>query len=249
MFFVGLFEALITLMGVILVWRTLVATRRAAIAAENAVNEAKNTSKVSREIGEAQVRAYLEIVEVRVSFVKWPPNPVPHDDYVLVPKFKISVENTGNSPALEFRWATTMIYGSELWDTLGKERGDPDLDSFVDHNLQIRERTIIAARQRRDLSYVMADGFISDHLAIDDHGRLYRLLWQQRPSWQQLDSEQFEDEVGDILRISATIRTKFRDVFNNDIVDTVHYVADFEKGMDRTSTEVIARRDPQPKKL
>lgn len=82
MFLVGLGEILLTAVGVFLVWRTLIHTRDAAVAARDAVTE-------TRRIGEAQVRAYLSCASARFDINEvW---------VVAVPVIK----NLGQSPAID----------------------------------------------------------------------------------------------------------------------------------------------------
>jgi hypothetical protein len=94
MVYVAGLEALITLAGVILVGFTLYHTREAAKAARDAVGEAKraadaaNTSiDVTREIGQAQVRAYLTCEGATFSI---------EDDWMLCQPV---IRNYGQSPA------------------------------------------------------------------------------------------------------------------------------------------------------
>jgi len=89
MFWVGLAETGITLLGVMLVLATLIYTKRAAEAARDAVSEAEKATKASREIGEAQVRAYLHITSATVDFFNG----------LDKPAFQAKVVNTGQSPA------------------------------------------------------------------------------------------------------------------------------------------------------
>ncbi len=88
-FIVSLFASGITGVGIYFVWRTLVAN----IAAVETANKAIESE---REIGEAQVRAYLGAKEPGIGF----------DD--LRPVFKVGLHNTGNSPAM-FLQATCRI--------------------------------------------------------------------------------------------------------------------------------------------
>lgn len=89
---------ILTGVGVVLIWRTLLYTRQAAVHAGEAVVEAGNATKAAqdaveetRRIGEAQVRAYLTCVggEFLVS--------------ARLLKLRLRVKNTGQSPAPECR--------------------------------------------------------------------------------------------------------------------------------------------------
>lgn len=79
---------------------TLSETRRTA----NAALDANNTA---REIGEAQVRAYVGIISGSVMLVHGKPNMT---DQRLRPVLTINVKNYGRSPALRFQWAVSARY-------------------------------------------------------------------------------------------------------------------------------------------
>jgi hypothetical protein len=98
MFGAALAETTVTFFGVILVGLTLIAARRAATAAESAVSE-------TRRIGEAQVRAYVNIPTVRVQFLDWTPGEA-------IPSVEIVASNSGQSPARNFLWRPTIQYFS-----------------------------------------------------------------------------------------------------------------------------------------
>jgi hypothetical protein len=91
-------------------------TKRGAAASEMAVEE-------TRRIGEAQVRCYISITEV-----------ILHVDALGKPRVDISVLNSGQSPALKFRWAHHIWYQTEepksVWD--GKAHSLPDEDAGID---------------------------------------------------------------------------------------------------------------------
>ena len=77
MFVAAVVTAAITFGGLILIWRTLHHTRRAADSALNMVSEAKlatnaaqDAVEVTREIGQAQVRAYLACTEAKYTISK-----------------------------------------------------------------------------------------------------------------------------------------------------------------------------------
>lgn len=93
MFLVGGGELLLTAIGVFLVWRTLLHTRDAAVAARDAVIETRST-------GEAQTRAYLNIVKASVYFMQPRHHPV----------IEIQVLNYGLSPAYDFVWNPIVTY-------------------------------------------------------------------------------------------------------------------------------------------
>lgn len=84
-------EMLVTAAGVWLVYRTLVHTKRAADAARDAVDEARAATQATREVGKAQVRAYLTCEGANFA--------VERDWMVCRPRIK----NYGNSPASNVR--------------------------------------------------------------------------------------------------------------------------------------------------
>lgn len=77
--------------GVMLIWKTLVASRQTLREAENATKAAFKSVEVTREIGEAQVRAYLSVPDV---VLDW------SDDNTLS-KVKFIIKNAGQSPAMK----------------------------------------------------------------------------------------------------------------------------------------------------
>jgi len=81
MFGVGVFELCVTLLGVVLVFLTLRETRR---------------------IGEAQVRAYLHITQMTITFR------VPDGH----PSIKVTAQNSGQSPAENVVWNPTITYAA-----------------------------------------------------------------------------------------------------------------------------------------
>jgi hypothetical protein len=59
MFWIAAAQAGLTAVGILFIWRALDYTRKAVEEAENATKVATESVGVSREIGQAQVRAYL----------------------------------------------------------------------------------------------------------------------------------------------------------------------------------------------
>ena len=95
MFIVAAASTVLTAVGIILIWRTLIYTRDAAKSAADAVDEARNATAAAessvletRRIGEAQVRAYLSIISGTFRIA---------DSAVLI---KLNFANTGHSPNL-----------------------------------------------------------------------------------------------------------------------------------------------------
>jgi hypothetical protein len=84
LFVSGILGLIATAAGVFLVWRTLFHTKRAADAARDAVTE-------TRRIGESQVRAYVTVSDVQMSWRRGR----------QFPTVSFDVGNSGNSPALE----------------------------------------------------------------------------------------------------------------------------------------------------
>jgi hypothetical protein len=91
MFFAAGVEACLTGIGVFLVWRTLLHTKRAADAAQDAVSEASAATASAAETAKRQLRAYVFAENVRIHEVK-----IGH-----IPKVTIVVKNTGQTPAYD----------------------------------------------------------------------------------------------------------------------------------------------------
>lgn len=100
MLIVTLWLSAITLIGVLFVGWTLRETRKAVRAADDAVD-------VTRDIGEAQVRAYVRITGGSVKLVRADPGMA---DQRVRPKITIKVRNYGQSPAISFQWSVTARY-------------------------------------------------------------------------------------------------------------------------------------------
>lgn len=109
MFWASVVGLIVTGAGVLLVWRTLIATREAAhyakIAAEatgEAVGEAKSATRAAeaavvetRRIGEAQVRAYLHPSNIKLDWEKGLDGP----NQSRMKAISVLWENSGHSPA------------------------------------------------------------------------------------------------------------------------------------------------------
>jgi hypothetical protein len=108
MFVIGGAETVITLVGVILVLVTLIYSKQAAIAARDAVIEAQKATKVARDVGEAQVRAYISVKSANIYF----------GGDTGIPFVQITAINTGQSPARNFIWAAKIRYFSEFEEEL-----------------------------------------------------------------------------------------------------------------------------------
>lgn len=117
---------LVTVIGVFLLWRTLGATvatlreaERTTKAAEKTTKAANRQAKIARRIGEAQVRAYVQITEATVMMQEGLIN--------VAPKFTIHAKNSGNSPALSFRWSVRVRYhpAGGFGEVLGSGMLDP----------------------------------------------------------------------------------------------------------------------------
>jgi hypothetical protein len=79
-----------TWIGVGLLVLTLIETNRTAVAAGEAINEAREANKISRDIGEAQVRAYVAIGKISLP-------EEPNNRKVL--SVRVAIHNAGLSPA------------------------------------------------------------------------------------------------------------------------------------------------------
>jgi len=82
------FVGFLTIIGVLLLWRTLVQTRKAVAGTEDATRAAQAAVDETRRIGEAQARCYCQITDV-----------VLHIDMGEV-TFDLAISNTGQSPAI-----------------------------------------------------------------------------------------------------------------------------------------------------
>lgn len=96
----------------ILIFLTLIATGFAVREAAKAVRVAHESVQVDERIGHAQVRAYVQLSEPTVSIVT-------HTgaNYGNHPWIKLSIRNSGASPARFFRWSAIVAYeysGSEF---------------------------------------------------------------------------------------------------------------------------------------
>ena len=97
MFFASTASVVVTVVGVVLIWRTLHHTRRAADYAKDMVDESSSPPKPlrppspNRRIGEAQVRAYLTVSDVTMIIEG------------TIPVIECSISNSGNSPAFEIQ--------------------------------------------------------------------------------------------------------------------------------------------------
>lgn len=111
MFWAAFFSVVLTALGIILIWRTLIYTREAAKSAAAAVDQAnaatvaaKDGVSVTQRIGEAQVRAYFGIEVLSGDVVEGRP---------LV--FTIKITNHGQSPAMNVSFAATAFIRSADW--------------------------------------------------------------------------------------------------------------------------------------
>ncbi len=109
MFWTVFAQTWLTLLGIFLIWRTLLYTRTAAVAARDAVDEAKRATKAAeagveetRRIGEAEARAYIGI-DLRGGILR---------DMVhkTRPQLFGSLQNTGHSPAFELQIYTSVRF-------------------------------------------------------------------------------------------------------------------------------------------
>lgn len=95
MFSVGAFSVALSVVGVVLIWKTLLATQTAAKYASDAVD-------VTREIGIAQTRAYISRPQVEVE-------PLNANSFII----RITVKNSGNSPAITPNFSGAVSAESE----------------------------------------------------------------------------------------------------------------------------------------
>jgi hypothetical protein len=88
-----------TSIGVIYVGLTLEATRAAVREAKKATDAAMHAANITREIGEAQVRAYLTVAHAMIRF----------ED--RTPRLFLTIRNAGQSPARNIRISIGIDYG------------------------------------------------------------------------------------------------------------------------------------------
>ncbi|MEI2387688.1 hypothetical protein [Breoghania sp. JC706] len=113
----GIFATLISYIALIWLKRTWELSKSSAEAAWRAVS-------VAREMGEAQVRCYPTIKDVRLGFgieegtqtITPSENPDDGNESNINPKIYIILENFGNSPALRVSWAPSIKYMAVFYD-------------------------------------------------------------------------------------------------------------------------------------
>jgi hypothetical protein len=84
MFFATLATVFLTAIGVLLIWRTLFYTRRAVEEAEKGTSAALDAVAVTRDVGQAQIRCYIHVMEASIKLGR--------DGF---PVISISVKNFG----------------------------------------------------------------------------------------------------------------------------------------------------------
>jgi len=84
---------IVTATGTFFIWRQVRLTRSAVEAAVAGTVATRQANEIAREIGEAQARCYLSAKDVKF-----------HMDNFGTPRVRMSVLNSGQSPARNFRW-------------------------------------------------------------------------------------------------------------------------------------------------
>jgi len=78
---------------------------------QRTIRETRKGNRINRSVGEAQVRAYIEVREAFLALEKrsilFP---------LMYPVVTIKAVNNGNSPALAFRWIATVSFGFAYGD-------------------------------------------------------------------------------------------------------------------------------------
>lgn len=97
---IALFQTALGVVGTILVWRTLIFNRKAIETADQAI-------AVTREIGEAQVRAYIGVT------IKAGPNQPSQMQAGQTPEIRITITNHGSSPAKRMRVMGVIFLADE----------------------------------------------------------------------------------------------------------------------------------------
>lgn len=131
--------------GIVLVRRTL-DVNRAAVA------QARQANEIAKDIGEAQVRAYLSIVEPGIAFNN------------QRPIFRIRLTNAGNSPAMFIRANCLVTFG--FWD--------------MDGAAEARSHMIVVAglssqQSAENLDFPF-DVRLSDHPSANPNSMVFRLV-------------------------------------------------------------------------
>jgi hypothetical protein len=116
---VSVIGGLIGAISLFLIYRTLQAALRSAIAAEHAVAEARKATSISEQIGKAQVRAYLTIGEVTLSI----------RGHIL--RVTAEFANVGQSPARAVTLTVNTHVPNAPWNSVGRVRFRPIRKSGV----------------------------------------------------------------------------------------------------------------------
>lgn len=110
MFFAAAGSLLLTGIGVLLIWRTLLATQAAANAAVATVDAATDANVTTREVAEAQARAYLSVIRADIA-IDTKPRPAKEFEHVEV---TMHFHNSGSTPAINVSYychAETSVWG------------------------------------------------------------------------------------------------------------------------------------------
>jgi hypothetical protein len=104
---IAFFTFIITGIGAWLIRETLIATQSAVKEAEKATTAARDAVDETTRIGEAQIRAYLQITNATMHLTRGDPGLV---DQRFKPRLSIDVKNFGQSPARWFRYSVVIRY-------------------------------------------------------------------------------------------------------------------------------------------
>lgn len=136
MFFAAIATFVITSLGTLLIWRQVRLTREAVQETATGTNAMQEANAIAREMGEAQARCYLSAKDVSFSI-----------DQHGIPCINLSVLNSGQSPARNFRWAF-QVRLANITDDWAWENQPMQPGGGID----------IAAQQQEPLSLGIIDG-------------------------------------------------------------------------------------------
>lgn len=175
MFFASIASVAVTAVGLELLRRTLKATKDAATYAESAARAAWETVEqakaatlaaqeavgVTREIGQAQVRAYLSIIPQEPIDVDWP---------ISWPAVELIIENTGQSPSQNVVLKAAIFRRPYSFQGLDVSQQANDMDSFMYSNKEIDLGMISSSGQKRKTIRHSSVLTKNDYNAVLDRG-------------------------------------------------------------------------------
>lgn len=143
MFIAAVASVVLTSIGVVMIWRTLLYTRDAAIHAGRAVDEAKHataaaqeTNRVTQEIGIKQTRANIAYLDYEI-------NDSSHMSYTDDTAVRLVFKNFGQSPARDVCF-DIMNPDELIWSGIADSRGNQPPPTFRDFSFsKVRGKTLL----------------------------------------------------------------------------------------------------------